>query len=124
MFRILISVLFVASLLSVVPTVSAQEGPEAKLLVSVAPVYPRRAMMRGQQGWVRVIFTVEEDGSTSNVTVLENCAHGGSGRDCKDSPNTVFDSAAIKATAGLRYEAAGKKLYGITHVHTFELLSE
>jgi TonB family protein len=50
---------------------SAKPMPASALKVVnyVKPVYPPRALDRGLEGWVDVEFTVQPDGTTSNVTV-------------------------------------------------------
>ncbi len=39
---------------------------------SVPPLYPKRAMTRSIEGWVKVEFTVTEDGSTKDLEVVES----------------------------------------------------
>ena len=51
----------------------------------IAPVYPRSALRRGQEGWVEVEFTVSSDGSTAEVEVVSS------------SVAKVFDRASIRA---------------------------
>jgi len=69
-------------------------------IVKVQPQYPRRALSRGMTGWVIVEFTVTEQGTVTDPFVVENCGWIKNARndgDCFDSPNSVFDSAAMKA---------------------------
>lgn len=69
---------------------SADNGSEAgtttAVLVKGSPArYPTAAMRARQEGWVLVSFTVDPDGKTSNVKVVES------------QPRRVFDRAAIDA---------------------------
>ena len=54
-------------------------------LVRVEPRYPRKAARAGTQGWVKVQFTILEDGSVLNAKVIEA------------KPRRVFDREAIRA---------------------------
>ncbi|MEL7310095.1 MAG: TonB family protein [Pseudomonadota bacterium] len=69
--------------------------PESFDLVRISagpPAYPRSAQRRGQTGWVDLRFTVNADGSTSDIVVVES------------EPGRVFDRAAIAAVEKWRYE--------------------
>lgn len=77
-------------------------------LVKVQPMYPERALSRGMSGWVIVQFTVTSQGTVSNPVVVKDCAwiqpHGMKGEDCHDSPNSIFDSASIRAALKFKYK--------------------
>ena len=76
-------------------------------IVKVQPQYPRRALSRGLAGYVIVEFTVTAQGTVKNPFVIENCGHIPNARspgDCVDKPNSVFDSAALKAAAKFKYK--------------------
>jgi protein TonB len=76
-------------------------------IVKVQPQYPRRALSRGLAGYVIVEFTVTAQGTVKNPFVVENCGHIPSARspaECLDKPNSVFDSAALKAAAKFKYK--------------------
>jgi len=60
--------------------------------VRVEPQYPRRALSRRIEGYVVVGFTIEPDGTTSGVEVLES------------EPPRVFDRSATKAVERWRFE--------------------
>ncbi|GAA0889893.1 energy transducer TonB [Rhodanobacter soli] len=69
---------------------SADSGSDAgtttAVLVKGSPArYPTAAMRARQEGWVLVSFTVDPDGKTSNVKVVQS------------QPRRVFDRAAIDA---------------------------
>ena len=76
-------------------------------VVKVQPMYPQRALSRGLTGWVIVRFTVTSRGTVSNPVVVQHCAWikgPKSQADCHDSPNAVFDSAAIQAARKFKYK--------------------
>ncbi len=70
-----------------------EEAPAYTLIQLSAqpPSYPRSAQRRGVEGWADVEFTVNADGSTSDVVVLES------------RPGSVFDRAAIDAVEKWQY---------------------
>lgn len=74
--------------------------------VKVQPIYPQRALSRGLSGWVIVQFTVTAQGKVANPFVVQNCAWtkaAGDGAECHDSPNAIFDSAALRAAKKFKY---------------------
>lgn len=76
-------------------------------IVKVQPQYPRRALSRGLAGYVIVEFTVSAQGTVKDPFVVENCGHIPNARspvDCVDKPNSVFDSAAVKAALKFKYK--------------------
>ncbi|MAD48038.1 MAG: hypothetical protein CMQ53_01650 [Gammaproteobacteria bacterium] len=54
-------------------------------LVRINPQYPRSELLAGVEGWVKVKFIVEPDGSVSSPQVVQS------------RPPRVFDSAALRA---------------------------
>jgi protein TonB len=60
-------------------------------IVKVQPIYPRRALSRGVEGYVIVEFTVTKQGTTRDVIVVE-------------SSSSMFDNAAIKAASKFKYK--------------------
>lgn len=64
-----------------------QAAPEGDVIpiVRIDPQYPRDAALEGTEGWVKLKFTIEADGSVSNVEVLES------------EPRRVFDRNAQRA---------------------------
>lgn len=77
------------------PTQTAPATPQvrdARLLSRVDPQYPPEAMRGRQQGWVELEFTVDVDGSISNVNVVAS------------RPTRVFDRAAIRAMQEWRFD--------------------
>jgi tetratricopeptide (TPR) repeat protein len=76
-------------------------------IVKVAPVYPRRALSRGMSGWVQLEFTVTKQGTVRDPVVVGNCAWIKSARtngECFNSPNSIFDSAAMRAVEKFKYK--------------------
>lgn len=59
---------------------------------ALAPVYPRMAIRRNLSGRLKVEFTILEDGSTSDIEVVETVYDG------------IFDRSAIRAVSGWQYE--------------------
>jgi len=55
------------------------------------PIYPQRALQRGEEGWVIVEYTVTVDGSTRDVTAPE-------------SSSPVFTRAAIESAERYKYK--------------------
>jgi len=61
-------------------------------IVKVQPVYPRRALSRGIEGYVIVEFTVTKSGAVRDPVVVEA------------QPQNVFDRAAMKAALKFKYK--------------------
>lgn len=101
-------------------------------IVKVQPQYPRRALSRGMSGWVIVEFTVNENGVVQDPMVVNNCGWVKSARsegECVDSPNSVFDSSAMKAALKFKYKPKvidGNPVAtaGVQNKITFELVDD
>jgi protein TonB len=101
-------------------------------IVKVQPQYPRRALSRGMTGWVIVEFTVTEQGTVQNAVAVENCGWIKNARkegECVDNPNSVFDSAAIKAASKFKYkpkviDGNPVETAGVQNKITFELIND
>ena len=61
-------------------------------IVKVAPVYPRRALQRGIEGFVIVEFTVTKQGAVRDPIVVEA------------NPEGIFEQAAIDAAMKFKYK--------------------
>ena len=61
-------------------------------IVKVAPVYPRRALQRGIEGFVIVEFTVTKQGAVRDPIVVEA------------NPSGIFEQAAIDAAMKFKYK--------------------
>lgn len=67
-------------------------GPEEAVPVSqVPPRYPRRAVMQGVEGWVRLEFTINETGGVEDIRVVEA------------KPRGYFERAARRALLRWRF---------------------
>ena len=69
-----------------------QEGDPVPV-AAIPPQYPRDALMQGLEGWVRVEFTINPDGSVSNARVVD--AHPRRG---------IFDREALRAIGRWRFK--------------------
>lgn len=99
-----------ASLSQVVPTFNlpsavppvlgqASTGPQdsdAVPVLRIEPVYPQKALRGGLEGWVKLGFTVNVDGSVSGAKVLAS------------EPRRVFDRAALQSIARWKFKPAIK----------------
>jgi protein TonB len=83
---------------------SAGKATGAVLLRAAAARYPSAAMRARQAGWVLVSFTVDADGGTSDVKVLDS------------QPGRVFDRAATDAIKRYRFTPAMKDGVAVTSV--------
>lgn len=99
-------------------------------IVRVQPVYPRSALMKGQEGWVVLEFTVDELGRVVDPVVTDHCVHtvprGGTEEECWDNPDRLFDLSAIKAVRKFKYKPkveSGTAIatHHVRHKFTFEL---
>ena len=69
------------------PDISVPTGGNSQVipLVRINPQYPRNELLAGVEGWVKVKFIVEPDGSVSSPRVIQS------------KPPRVFDSSALRA---------------------------
>ena len=77
-----------------VPSIeTAEEKPAFRLvrIKTVAPVYPRKALLDGREGWVDLLLTITPDGKIEDVIVV------------KAEPKRVFERAAIRAAMKWRF---------------------
>lgn len=83
-------------------------------MVKVPPIYPRRALRNGVEGWVIVSFTVTTDGSVRDPKVVDG------------KPRGLFDQSAINAVMKFKYKprmVAGQpvEVQGVQNKFTFKL---
>ncbi len=72
------------------------QSSEAVLVKGASPNYPRAALQSQQTGWVVVSFTVDPEGRTRDIRVVDA------------QPRTVFDHAAVDAVNRYRFTPAMK----------------
>ncbi|OAN88008.1 protein TonB [Marinobacter sp. EhC06] len=70
---------------------SASDGDYLPI-VKVQPVYPRRALSRGIEGYVLLEFTVTRTGAVRDPVIIES------------EPPNVFDDAAVRAALKFKYK--------------------
>lgn len=83
-------------------------------IVKVAPVYPRRALQRGIEGYVIVEFTVTKQGSVRDPLVVES------------NPEGMFERAAMEAALKFKYKprvvnGEPAEVAGVQNRITFEI---
>ncbi len=80
----------------------------------VRPTYPNRALQRGIEGWVILIFTVTETGSIENPQVDDA------------DPAGIFERSALQAAQKFKYrprviDGVAVRVEGVKYKFTFEL---
>ncbi|MEL0068857.1 MAG: energy transducer TonB, partial [Gammaproteobacteria bacterium] len=83
-------------------------------IVKVQPIYPRRALQRGIEGYVIVEFTVTKNGSVANPKVVEA------------EPPNLFDKAAVDAAKKFKYkprviDGEPTEVMGVQNLITFTM---
>lgn len=83
-------------------------------IVKVAPIYPRRALSRGIEGYVIVEFIVTKQGSVKNPIIIEA------------KPKGVFDQAAKEAAKKFKYkprviDGVATEVAGVQNKITFKM---
>lgn len=71
---------------------SVSGDAEVMPLVRVAPRYPRKAAMRGIEGWVKVEFTILEDGTVADAKVVDA------------QPRRIFNREAVRAVLRWKFK--------------------
>jgi protein TonB len=71
--------------------ISLYSGGHLVKQVMIAPIYPRKLLARGVEGYVDVQFVVTPKGSTDRILVVNSMPEG------------AFDRAAVKAVAKWKY---------------------
>ena len=83
-------------------------------IVKVAPIFPRRALSRGIEGFVIVEFVVTKNGSVKNPIVIQA------------EPADIFNRAAIAATLKFKYkprvvDGVAMEVTGVQNKISFEI---
>jgi protein TonB len=86
----------------------AQADEEPVPVVRVQPVYPARAISRGETGAVALRFTITADGRTKNIEVVESTAR-------------TFEQPAIDALRKWRYDRQSTERQGVQTVLRFQI---
>ena len=75
-------------------------------ILKVQPIYPQKALERGQVGWVVVEFTVDEIGRVIDPIVIDNCVIVQTRQmiGCDDNPGRTFNRSALAAAAKFKYK--------------------
>ena len=86
-------------------------------IIKVSPIYPRRALERGQEGYVKLSFTVTATGSVRDPIVVESV------------PPKIFDRSAIQAALKFKYKpkmvnGEPVEVAGVVNVIRFEIEDE
>ena len=95
-------------------------------LFKVQPIYPRRALERGTQGYAITPFTITESGTVEDAVALEGYCGD------PDDPNTqfrecsIFNSASVRASLKLKYkpkivDGKATPVENVLHRFTFKL---
>lgn len=82
----------------------------ALLQKKIEPSYPRRAQRRNIEGFVTLKFTVNRNGRTESITVIEQ------------KPRRIFEQAAIDAVAQWQFQPASKQGKAISETVTQTIL--
>ena len=83
-------------------------------IVKVAPIYPRRALSRGIEGYVIVEFIVTKQGSVRSPMIIES------------KPKGIFDQAAKEAAKKFKYkprviDGVATEVAGVQNKITFKM---
>lgn len=82
-------------------------------ILKYAPEYPHAALRNNIEGWVLLEYSIEEDGTVSNVRVLDSY------------PPKIFDDVSIESVKKFRHKYVGrgdpKLVNGIQNVNYFEI---
>ena len=79
---------------TVLPTLGGTASVGLAPIVRITPAYPIEARRKKQEGWVKMEFTVQEDGTVADIKVREA------------SPSGIFDQAAVAAIGQWKFRPA------------------
>jgi protein TonB len=95
-------------------------------LFKVQPIYPRRALERGTQGFAITSFTITESGTVENAVALEGYCGDPDDPNAEMRECSIFNSASVRASLKLKYKPKivdGKPtpVENVLHRFTFKL---
>jgi protein TonB len=95
-------------------------------LFKVQPIYPRRALERGTQGYAITSFTITESGTVENAEALEGYCGDPDDPNAEMRECSIFNSASVRASLKLKYKPKivdGKPtpVENVLHRFTFKL---
>jgi protein TonB len=95
-------------------------------LFKVQPIYPRRALERGTQGYAITSFTITESGTVENAVALEGYCGDPDDPNAEMRECSIFNSASVRASLKLKYKPKivdGKPtpVENVLHRFTFKL---
>ena len=73
-------------------------------LFKVQPIYPRRALERGTQGYAITSFTITESGTVKNAVALEGYCGDPDDPNAEMRECSIFNSASVRASLKLKYK--------------------
>lgn len=87
------AIIFLAILINFTPIYAEQRAQETpiKVLDRSAPKYPTMALLNKTEGWVKVEFTIDENGNVKDPIVVDA------------QPRKIFDLAAIEAVKKFKF---------------------
>lgn len=85
--------LIISNKIPTAATFTNRGNEDARPIIRVNPKYPMDALRNGLQGWVVLVFDINEIGEVTNVKVIDS------------EPKRVFDNAAKKALKKWKYKA-------------------
>ena len=95
-------------------------------LFKVQPIYPRRALERGTQGFAITSFTITESGTVENAVALEGYCGDPEDPNAELRECSIFNSASVRASLKLKYKPKivdGKptSVENVKHRFTFKM---
>jgi protein TonB len=95
-------------------------------LFKVQPIYPRRALERGTQGYAITSFTITESGTVENAVALEGYCGDPDDPNAEMRECSIFNSASVRASLKLKYmpqlvDGKPTPVENVLHRFTFKL---
>jgi TonB family protein len=87
-------------------------GDVIQPLVKVIPEYPHKALRRGREGVVEIVFSILPTGETAHIRVH------------RAQPAGIFDKAAMDAVKQYRFAPPEREIHGVNEIFEFRLLED